>query len=114
MAMIPLVEPARNEYLAELERKGKNNFFRMMAHKPEVLKSFVPFYGAIMGPGAVDRRTKELVYLAASFANECAYCSAAHRASAKKAGLRTKRSGDEDQRIRISAMRSVRSSNMRT
>src|SRR5439155_19066415 len=51
MAMIPLVEPARNEYLAELERKGKNNFFRMMAHKPEVLKNFVPFYGAIMGPG---------------------------------------------------------------
>jgi len=87
MAMIPLVEPARNEYLAELERKGKNNFFRMMAHKPEVLKSFVPFYGAIMGPGAVDRRIKELVYLAVSFANECAYCSAAHRASAKKAGI---------------------------
>jgi uncharacterized peroxidase-related enzyme len=89
MAMIPLVEPARNEYLAELERKGKreNNFFRMMAHKPEALKNFVPFYGAIMGPGAVDRRTKELVYLAVSFANECAYCSAAHRASAKKAGI---------------------------
>ncbi|PYT29422.1 MAG: hypothetical protein DMG58_16315 [Acidobacteria bacterium] len=87
MAMIPLVEPARNEYLAELERKGKNNFFRMMAHKPEVLKSFVPLYGAIMGPGAADRRTKELVYLAVSFANECAYCLAAHRASAKKAGI---------------------------
>ena len=87
MATIPLVEPARNEFLAELERKGKNNFFRMMAHKPEVLKNFVPLYGAIMGPGAVDRRTKELVYLASSFANECAYCLAAHRASAKKAGI---------------------------
>src|SRR5258708_39663196 len=33
------------------------------------------------------RRTKELVYLAVSFANECAYCLAAHRASAKKAGI---------------------------
>jgi uncharacterized peroxidase-related enzyme len=89
MATIPLVEPSRNEFLAELERKGKreNNFFRMMAHKPEVLKNFVPLYGAIMGPGAVDRRTKELVYLAASFANECAYCSAAHKASSKKAGI---------------------------
>lgn len=87
MAIIPLVEPARNEYLAELERKGKNNFFRMMAHKPEVLKNFVPLYGAIMGPGAADRRTKELVYLAASFANECPYCLAAHRASAKRAGI---------------------------
>jgi uncharacterized peroxidase-related enzyme len=87
MAMIPLVEPARNEYLAELERQGKNNFFRMMAHKLEVLKNFVPLYGAIMGPGVVDRRTKELVYLAASITNECAYCLAAHRASAKKARI---------------------------
>jgi len=85
--MIPLVEPARNEYLAELERQGKNNFFRMMAHKLEVLKNFVPLYGAIMGPGVVDRRTKELVYLAASITNECAYCLAAHRASAKKARI---------------------------
>jgi AhpD family alkylhydroperoxidase len=40
-----------------------------------------------MGPGAVDRRTKELVYLVASFANECAYCSAAHRTSAKNVGI---------------------------
>ncbi len=86
---IKLIEPAQSEYLAELERKTnrKNSFFRMMAHKPEVLKNFVPLYGSIMGPGAVDRRIKELVYLAASFANECAYCTAAHIASAKKAGV---------------------------
>jgi uncharacterized peroxidase-related enzyme len=58
-----------------------------MAHKPEVLKNFVPLYGAIMGPGAVDRRTKELVYLTVSLANECAYCTAAHKATAKKAGI---------------------------
>jgi uncharacterized peroxidase-related enzyme len=89
MAIIPLIEPAQNEFLAELERKGKreNHFFRMMARKPEVLKSFVPLYGAIMGPGATDWRTKELVYLTVSFANQCAYCTAAHKASAKKAGI---------------------------
>ena len=86
---IKLVEPAQNEFLEQLERKSgrPNHFFRMMAHKPEVLKNFIPFYSAITGPGSVDRRTKELVYLAASYANECAYCSAAHRASAKKAGI---------------------------
>jgi uncharacterized peroxidase-related enzyme len=89
MAMITLVEPSQNEFLAEMERKGRreNHFFRMLAHKPEVLKSFVPFYGAIMGPGAADRRTKELVYLAVSLANECAYCTAAHKAAARKAGI---------------------------
>ena len=109
------MSPRENEYLAELERKGKNNFFRMMAHKPEVLKSFVPFYGAIMGPGAVDRRTKELVYLAASFANECAYCSAAHRASAKKAGITEEeiRATGDRAVSEFQRCRSARSSNMR-
>jgi uncharacterized peroxidase-related enzyme len=89
MPMIPLVEPSQNEFLAELERKGKreNHFFRMMARKPEVLKNFVPLYGAIMSPGATDRRTKELVYLTTSLTNECAYCTAAHKASGKKAGI---------------------------
>ena len=58
-----------------------------MAHRPEVLKSFVPLYGAIMGPGTVERRTKELVYLACSFVNQCPYCLSAHQASGKKAGI---------------------------
>jgi len=89
MALIPLVEPSQNQTLAELESKGKreNHFFRMMAHKSEVLKNFPPLYGAIVGPGAADRRTKELVYLTASMTNECAYCTAAHKASGKKAGI---------------------------
>ena len=83
------VDPAQNEFLASLEAKSKqpNLFFRAMAHRPEVLKSFVPFYGAIMGPGAVERRVKELVYLACSYANQCAYCIAAHAASGRKAGI---------------------------
>ena len=89
MTPIKMVDPAQNEFLASLEAKSKrpNHFFRTMAHRPEVLKNFVPFYGAIVGPGSVDRRTKELVYLTCSFANECAYCTAAHVASGKKAGI---------------------------
>lgn len=83
------MDPAENEFLAQLEKKsGKpNHFFRTMANRPEVLKAFVPLYGAIMGFGVVDRRIKELAYLAVSFANECAYCSAAHIAPCKKAGV---------------------------
>jgi len=89
MALIPLVEPAQNEYLAELESKSKreNRFFRLLAHKPDALKNFIPLYGTIMGPGSVDRRTKELAYLSASMANECAYCTAAHKPTARKAGI---------------------------
>jgi uncharacterized peroxidase-related enzyme len=89
MALIPLVEPAQNEYLAELERKGgrENRFFRLLAHKPEALKNFIPLYATIMGTGSVDRRTKELAYLAASMANECAYCTVAHKPTARKTGI---------------------------
>ena len=86
---IKLVEPAQNEFLADLEKRSNrpNRFFRTMAHRPDVLKSFVPFYGSVMGPGSVDRRTKELVYLTVSYTNKCAYCTAAHVASGRKAGV---------------------------
>jgi uncharacterized peroxidase-related enzyme len=83
------MDPAQNEFLAGLEAKTKqpNLFYRAMANRPEVLKNFVPFYGAIMGPGSVERRVKELVYLTCSYANECAFCTAAHVAGGKKAGI---------------------------
>jgi uncharacterized peroxidase-related enzyme len=83
------VDPAQSEALAGLEAKSKkpSPFFRAMAHRSKVLESFVPFYGAIMGPGAVDRRIKELVYLTCSYANECAFCTSTHVAGGKKAGI---------------------------
>jgi uncharacterized peroxidase-related enzyme len=86
---IKMVEPAENEFLSSLEAKTKraNHFFRTMANRPEALKAFVPFYGAVMGPGSVERRIKELVYLTCSYANECPYCTAAHIATGKKAGI---------------------------
>jgi uncharacterized peroxidase-related enzyme len=89
MALISLVEPAQNAYLAELESKGKreNRFFRLLAHKPESLKNFVALYGSITGPGSVDRRTKELAYLTVSMTNECPYCTEAHKPTARKAGI---------------------------
>ncbi len=40
-----------------------------------------------MGPGSVERRIKELVYLTCSYANQCAYCTAAHVTSGKRAGI---------------------------
>jgi uncharacterized peroxidase-related enzyme len=84
-----MIEPAQDEFLAGLEARAKraNHFFRTMANRPEALKAFVPFYGAVMGPGSVERRIKELVYLTCSYANRCAYCTAAHVASGKKAGV---------------------------
>jgi uncharacterized peroxidase-related enzyme len=86
---IKQVEPAQNEFLADMEKRANrpNHFFRTMANRPEVLKNFVPFYGAVMGKGPVDRRTKELIYLTVSYTNKCAYCTAAHVATGSKAGI---------------------------
>jgi uncharacterized peroxidase-related enzyme len=83
------VDPTHSQLLASLEAKTKkpNAFFRVMAHRPEVLKSFVPLYGAIAGAGVVEGRVKELVYLTCSIANQCAFCTAAHVASSRKAGI---------------------------
>ena len=40
-----------------------------------------------MAPGALDALTKEMVYLAVSVTNGCAYCIASHTAAARKAGM---------------------------
>lgn len=86
---IQMADPAANDFLASLEAKSgrASYFFRTMANRPEALKNFVPLYGAIMGRGSVDHRVKELAYLACSYANKCAYCTAHHVASGKKAGI---------------------------
>ena len=89
MPSIALVDPSQNEFLASLEARAKqpNPFFRAMAHRPDVLKSFVPLYSAVMGPGAVERRVKMLLYLACSYANRCAFCIAANTPGAHKTGV---------------------------
>jgi hypothetical protein len=49
------------------------NFFGVMAHKPEVLKNFLPFYAAATGPGALEPKYKEFAYLKTSLINSCEY-----------------------------------------
>jgi uncharacterized peroxidase-related enzyme len=86
---LKLVDPSENEFLASLEARSKqaNPFFRAMAHRPEVLKNFPPFYSAVVGPGSVARRVKVLVYLACSYANTCPFCVASNLPGARKAGV---------------------------
>jgi uncharacterized peroxidase-related enzyme len=86
---VKLVEPSENEFLASLEARAKqaNPFFRAMANKPEVLKNFPALYSAVVGPGAVARRVKVLVYLACSYANTCPFCIASNLPGARKAGV---------------------------
>jgi AhpD family alkylhydroperoxidase len=40
-----------------------------------------------MAPGALDALTKEMIYVAVSVTNQCAYCIASHTAAARKMGM---------------------------
>jgi len=64
-----------------------NNFWKAIAHDPAVLRRTWESLKAIMGPGALDPLTKELIYVAVSVTNNCHYCIASHTASAFKKGM---------------------------
>jgi AhpD family alkylhydroperoxidase len=64
-----------------------NNFWKVLANDPPTLRRTWESLKAVMAPGALDPLTKELVYLAVSASNGCAYCTASHAAAAKRAGM---------------------------
>ncbi len=64
-----------------------NNFWKYLANDPVTLKRTWESAKEVMAPGALDPLTKEMIYLAVSVANSCAYCIASHTAGARKAGM---------------------------
>ena len=67
--------------------KDVNNFWKYLARDPATLKRTWESIKEIMGPGALDARTKEMIYLAVSVTNGCGYCIASHNTAARKAGM---------------------------
>lgn len=64
-----------------------NNFWKYLANDPALLERTWATLKATMAPGALDPLTKEMIYLAVSVSNGCAYCIASHSAAARKAGM---------------------------
>jgi len=64
-----------------------NNFWKVLANDPATLKRTWESTKQIMGPGALDPLTKELLYIAVSATNQCPYCIASHTASAVNKGM---------------------------
>ena len=61
-------------YDALAKKFGKMpNIFGLMAHRPDVLEKFLPFYSAVMEGGTVEARYKELAYLKTALTNGCEY-----------------------------------------
>ena len=64
-----------------------NNFWKYLANDPVTLKRTWESVKEVMALGALDPLTKEMIYLAVSVTNGCAYCIASHTAAARKAGM---------------------------
>src|SRR5271156_2062615 len=90
MARIALVNaegasPELNEIYEKALRGKPGNAQKPLAHRPEMLKNFLPFYASV--GRSLDRKLYELIYLRVSLINACRYCTQHHVASSKRAGL---------------------------
>ncbi|MDX2203933.1 MAG: carboxymuconolactone decarboxylase family protein [Hyphomicrobiaceae bacterium] len=64
-----------------------NNFWKYLARDPALLERTWAGVKEVMAPGALDPLVKEMIYVAVSVTNGCAYCIASHSAAARKAGM---------------------------
>ncbi len=62
------------------------NFWKSIAHNPQLLERTWNNLKQIMKDGALDSITKELIYVAVSITNSCSYCTRSHTFAAKKKG----------------------------
>jgi AhpD family alkylhydroperoxidase len=83
----PDVRAVYDDIMATRRTDWINNFWKALAAHPPTLRRTWESIKQIMAPGALDPLTKEMIYLAVSATNQCAYCIASHTASARKAGM---------------------------
>jgi AhpD family alkylhydroperoxidase len=96
MASVPLItkeqagETARAVFEDIMQTRkvdDVNNFWKALANSPELLQQVWSQVQQTMRPGALDALTKELIYVAVSTVNNCAYCVHSHTAAAKAKGM---------------------------
>jgi len=83
----PAVRAVFDDIKASRNVPDVNNFWKYLARDPALLKRTWESVKEVMVPGALDPLTKEMIYLAVSVTNGCAYCIASHTAAARKAGM---------------------------
>jgi AhpD family alkylhydroperoxidase len=82
----PEVRAVFDDIKATRKVEDVNNFWKYLAHEPRMLAHLWASLKDMMGPGALDPLTKELVYIAVSITNNCPYCIASHTAGARAKG----------------------------
>jgi uncharacterized peroxidase-related enzyme len=90
MARISLISPETAapdvKEIYEKTLRGKpGNAQKALAHRPEMLKNFLGFYGSV--GKSLDRKLYEIIYIRVSLINGCRYCMQHHVTSFKRVGL---------------------------
>ncbi len=64
------------------------NFWRYLAFDPSLLKNvWEDVKNLMVKDTIIDKKTKEMIYMAVSITNNCSYCTHSHTSTAKKLGM---------------------------
>ena len=86
--MVPRLQAVFDDIRATRKSDFVNNFWRGLCNDPALLERTWSNLKAVMvAPGALDPLTKELIYIAVSTINGCAYCIHSHTAAARAKGM---------------------------
>lgn len=107
MAAVPLLSDAEAESRPDValvfadirETRGSpfvNNFWRALAaaDPDELARVWADVKRVMTEPGTLDPLTRELVYIAVSATNGCAYCAHSHTAAARAKGMSVAQHGE--------------------
>lgn len=88
MSLIPFVKPEETtEEIEEVYRKTRRSFAslgplaesfvpnsaKILAHRPAILKTYIDFVQATLGPGVANPKLKHLAVLRTTLTNRCNY-----------------------------------------
>src|SRR5947208_16200396 len=94
MARLSYVEkqgaaPDQEKILAQVTQKSGKiaNIWKLWAHSPLTLETFMPFYKTLMMKGSLEGKLRELAYVKTSLINGCPYCAGPHKTVGMKVGV---------------------------
>ncbi|MBI3370625.1 MAG: carboxymuconolactone decarboxylase family protein [Betaproteobacteria bacterium] len=83
----PEVRAVYDEIMRTRNTDWINNFWKVLANDPALLRRIWENVRQVMAPGALDPLVKEMVYVAVSATNGCEYCTFSHTAGARSKGM---------------------------
>ena len=85
--MTPELEETFGNIQEQLGAPFVPNFFKVWAHAPEALNGIFPAMKHILASGKLDRKLKEMIFVAVSSLKDSSYCGAAHKAFCMSMGV---------------------------